>query len=213
MSVRINPDKKKPDSSITDASPIQAKSDNLSPDDSLHMLINPTDGKVAMDEQEKLFDDELSGEDQDKIINEITKDWAHEEEGKPAPQSKQASDVPPVPGAISKQDQEESKGISLQRLKTFANKGSRVAPKLSKPGQDTFGIDLTDIKNIEDLFILKTRAEGLDKDEVKAKEEVEAKRCMFEVDQYVKISEVKEILADGLETLQRKLMQADNTIR
>ena len=57
------------------------------------------------------------------------------------------------------------------------------------------------------------KTEGLEPEELKMRAHLEGKRCVYEADQFLKISEVREIVEDGISALARRLRQADDTIR
>ena len=103
--------------------------------------------------------------------------------------------------------------ISIAGLKSTATALTGTHSVANRiPGMTNFGIDLTKIQNIEDLFNWKMRNEGLSRGEMKTHEEIEVDRCLFRQDDFVKISEVKEILADGLQALQKRLKQSDDIV-
>ena len=76
-----------------------------------------------------------------------------------------------------------------------------------------FGFDITNIKNLHDLFDLKMKVEGLSKEELDMRMDLEEKRFIFERDQYLKTTEVREVIQEGMEALQRRMRTADEVIK
>ena len=75
-----------------------------------------------------------------------------------------------------------------------------------------FGFDLSKIKNLHDLFDLKMKAEGLSKEELLMRMDIEEKRFIFERDEYLKTTEIREVIQEGMEALQKRMRTADEII-
>ena len=64
-----------------------------------------------------------------------------------------------------------------------------------------FGMDLSKIENFHDLFNFKMKTEGLSEEDVKMMQELEHKRFNFEKNEFLKTSEIRAIIDEGMEAL------------
>ena len=62
-------------------------------------------------------------------------------------------------------------------------------------------MDLSKIENFHDLFNFKMKTEGLSEEDVKMMQELEHKRFNFEKNEFLKTSEIRAIIDEGMEAL------------
>ena len=79
--------------------------------------------------------------------------------------------------------------------------------------KSNFGIDLDNIKNLHDLFQLKIKTEGLSAEELKERERVEERRFMFEKNEYLKMNDIRSLIDEGMQALQKRMRTADEVIK
>ena len=64
-----------------------------------------------------------------------------------------------------------------------------------------FGMDLSKIGNLHDLFNFKMKTEGLSEEDVKMMQELEHKRFNFEKNEFLKTSDIRAVIDEGMEAL------------
>ena len=72
-----------------------------------------------------------------------------------------------------------------------------------------YGIDLQKIREVERMFNLKQERQALTTKQKETRKELIAARSLFEMDQFVKLSEVKAVMKEALTAIVDKMQKAD----
>ena len=84
---------------------------------------------------------------------------------------------------------------------------------ITNPDVGEYGIDLKKVREVEKMFEIKMIKKGLTLQEKQLKSSLENKRALYEMDRYVNISQVHEIVKDSLMELYDKLQASHKLAR
>ena len=76
-----------------------------------------------------------------------------------------------------------------------------------------YGIDIGRLREVENMFHLKKEKQKLSEKERATRKELMGARCLFEMDQFVKLSEVRMIMKEALMAIVDKVGKADDLAR
>ena len=75
-------------------------------------------------------------------------------------------------------------------------------------------LDISDVRTILSMFKIKEKyTQPLSEEEMAVKHEIDAQRCVFQVDQFVKISEVRAIVHEGLAEIHKRMLKTDDVAK
>ena len=73
-----------------------------------------------------------------------------------------------------------------------------------------YGIDMDKIRLVEKMYNEKAEKKKLNTKQLAIRKELTGARCLFEMDQYVKLSEVRQVVKDALMSIVDRMVKADD---